>query len=333
MILVTGAAGHIGNVLVRELLTRGKPVRAMLLPGEDRTPLNGLNVEIVEANVLNLPQLTNAFEGVDTVFHLAGLISILPGKDEMVNLVNVEGTRNVIQAARMMGVRRLVYTSSIHALTRLPDDQVIDESTPFDPENSAGEYDRSKAQASLEVLSAARDGLDAVVVCPTGVIGPYDFRLSEMGTLIKDWMANKPSWLIDGAYDFVDVRDVVNGMIAASERGQTGESYILSGEKISIKNLMLIVKELLHLKARPLVVPVWLARIAAEFTPFVYRLTHTKPRFTRYSIITVTGGSNISHAKAARDLNYQPRSLRHSLADTVTWFYENRPLFQHNRKK
>lgn len=333
MILVTGAAGHIGNVLVRELLARGKTVRAMLLPGEDRTPLDGLNVEIVEANVLNVSQLTNAFEGVDTVFHLAGLISILPGKDEMVDRVNVEGTRNVIQAARMMGVRRLVYTSSIHALARLPNDQVIDETAPFDPKNSAGEYDRSKAKASLEVLSAARNGLNAVIVCPTGVIGPYDFRLSELGSLIKDWMANKPSWLIDGAYDFVDVRDVVNGMIAASEHGISGESYILSGEKMTIKNLMLIVKELLHLKPRPLVVPVWLARIAAEFTPQIYRLTHSKPRFTRYSIITVTGGSNISHAKATRDLNYQPRSLRQSLADTVAWFHENRPLFQRVRKQ
>lgn len=331
MILVTGAAGHIGNVLVRELMSRGKPVRAMILPGEDRSPLDGLNVDIAEANILNLPQLMNAFEGVDTVFHLAGMISILPGKDDMVNLVNVEGTRNVVKASQIMGVRRLVYTSSIHALARLPDDQVIDETTPFDPENSAGEYDRSKAQASLEVISAARSGLNAVIVCPTGVIGPFDFRLSEMGALISEWMDNKPSWLINGAYDFVDVRDVVNGMIAASELGQAGESYILSGEKITIKNLMLIVKELLNLKPRPRLIPLWMARLAAEFTPFFYRLTHTKPRFTTYSLKTVTGGSNISHAKAARALNYQPRSLEKSLADTVVWFQENHSLFKTRR--
>ena len=224
MNLVTGATGHIGNVLVRELLKRGQTVRAMIMPGEDTAPLHGLSVELVEGDVLDFCSLMAAFEGVEVVYHLAGLISIMPGKDALVQTVNVLGTRNVIQAARLAGVRRLVYTSSIHAFQRVPHGILIDESIPFDPQHAISAYDHSKAQASLEVLKAVETGLDAVIACPTGVIGPYDFRRSEMGRLIADCLGNKPLFYVDGAYDFVDVRDVAAGLILAGQHGRTGHT-------------------------------------------------------------------------------------------------------------
>jgi dihydroflavonol-4-reductase len=186
MNLVTGATGHIGNVLVRELLGRGEKVRAMIMPGEDISPMRGLDVELFEADVLDFQSLLKAFNGMEVVYHLAGIISILPGKNQLVQVVNVIGTRNVIEAARTTGVRRLVYTSSIHALSRVPHGVLIDESVPFDPEHAISSYDFSKASASLEVLKAVKGGMDAVIACPTGVIGPYDFRRSEMGQLILD---------------------------------------------------------------------------------------------------------------------------------------------------
>ena len=182
MNLVTGATGHIGNVLVRLFNERGERVRAMIMPGEDPAPLNGLDVEIVEADVLDYQSLLKAFDDIDVVYHLAGIISILPGKDHMVQAVNVIGTRNVIQAARSCGVRRLVYTSSIHALKRVPEGILIDETVPFDIEHAISSYDSSKASASLAVLNAVQDGMDAVIVCPTGVIGPYDFRRLRDGS-------------------------------------------------------------------------------------------------------------------------------------------------------
>ena len=184
MNLVTGATGHIGNVLVRLLLERGEKVRAMLMPGEDPSPLQGLEVEIVEADVLDYQSLLKAFDQIDVVYHLAGIISILPGKQPMVQAVNVLGTRNAIQAAQSSGVNRMVYTSSIHALTRVPHGVLIDETVPFDPAHAISSYDASKASASLEVLDACQHGLNAVIVCPTGVIGPFDFRRSELGQTI-----------------------------------------------------------------------------------------------------------------------------------------------------
>jgi dihydroflavonol-4-reductase len=326
MNLVTGATGHIGNVLVRLLFERGEKVRAMLMPGEDPAPLNGLNVEIIEADVLDYQSLLKAFDRMDVVYHLAGIISILPGKNHMLQAVNVIGTRNVIQAARSSGVRRLVYTSSIHALKRVPEGVLIDESVPFDIEHAISSYDSSKASASLEILNAVDHGMDAVIVCPTGVIGPYDFRRSEMGQLILDCVEQKPMLYVDGAYDFVDVRDVAHGLILAGDKGRSGESYILSGERIAVLDIIKIVQEILGTHLFSLKIPFSLARFTANLTPLYYRLTHVKPRFTSYSLATITSNSFISHTKARLELGYLPRPLRESLTDTVKWFLKYKTL-------
>ena len=326
MNLVTGATGHIGNVLVRLLLERGKKVRAMLMPGEDPSPLQGLEVEIVEADVLDYQSLLKAFDHIDVVYHLAGIISILPGKQPMVHAVNVLGTRNVIQAAQSSDVSRMVYTSSIHALTRVPHGVLIDETVPFDPAHAISSYDASKASASLEVLDACQHGLNAVIVCPTGVIGPFDFRRSEMGQLILDCVEQKPMLYVDGAYDFVDVRDVAEGLILAGEKGRCGESYILSGERIEVPDIIKIVQEIMGKRLFSLKIPLQLANLTANITPFYYRLTHNRPRFTSYSLATIASNSVISHAKARLELGYLPRPLRESLQDTVKWFMNNKDL-------
>jgi dihydroflavonol-4-reductase len=244
----------------------------------------------------------------------------------MLQAVNVIGTRNVIQAARSSGVRRLVYTSSIHALRRVPDGILIDESVPFDIEHALSSYDSSKASASLDVLNAVQAGLDAVIVCPTGVIGPYDFRRSELGQLILDCVDLKPMLYVDGAYDFVDVRDVAQGLILAGEKGKCGESYILSGERIEVLDIIRIVQEILGRRLFSLKIPFSLARFTANLTPLYYRLSHGKPRFTSYSLATLQSNSYISHTKAHRELGYLPRPLRESLADTVKWFTKYKRL-------
>ncbi|MDZ4159309.1 MAG: NAD-dependent epimerase/dehydratase family protein, partial [Anaerolineaceae bacterium] len=217
---------------------------------------------------------------------------------------------------------RLVYTSSIHALRREPHGVVITEDVPFDPSNPLGAYDRSKAEASLAVLEAARNGLDAVIVCPTGVIGPHDYRKSEMGQLIAGWMTRKSHLIVDGGYDFVDVRDAAQGLILAMQKGKSGEVYILSGEHIQLARIREIVLEAFGGRSAGLFVPTWVARLAALFSPFYYRITRSQPRFTSYSIETVLSNSLISHAKATRELGYTPRTLQQSIQDTVNWWRE-----------
>lgn len=321
MLLVTGATGHIGNVLVRRLVEGGEKVRALILPGESRAPLEGLDVEAVEGDVLDPPSLLEAFKGIRGVFHLAGIISIMPGTDPLVHNVNVEGTRNVLKAALASGVKKLVHTSSIHAIQRI-DAGIVDERLPYDPANPAGEYDRSKAEATLAVQEAARQGLDAVIVCPTGVIGPYDFRRSMIGEVIRSAARQQPTFYVDGAYDFVDVRDVVAGMLAAFQRGRRGESYILSGRKSSVRYILETVREVTGRRFFQLKVPFDLARFAARFTPWYYRRAKATPVFTPYSLEVLQSSYTVSHAKATRELGYHPRTLYETIADTVSWLFE-----------
>lgn len=323
MVIVTGATGHIGNVLVRELLSRGENVRAVIPPSEDTSPLDGLKAEMVEGDVRQIDSLIQTFKGADVVYHLAGVISILPGKSELLYQVNVAGTRNVVEACLRAGVRRLVYTSSIHAIAEPPHGTVIDETLPFDPDRAIGEYDRSKAQATLEVLQGVKQGLDAVIACPTGVIGPYDYKLSEMGQLFIDFVKKKLKVYIDGAYDYVDVRDVAIGHILACEKGRTGESYILSAERITTEDLMLMIEEITGVRPPHFKMPIWLAKIIVTFTPLYYSLTKTKPRFTKYSIRTLTSNSMISSEKARCELGYSPRPTSESIVDAIQWFREN----------
>jgi len=320
MILVTGATGHIGNVLVRELVRRGQSVRALLLPGEDVTPLEGLPVERAEGDILDPDSLDHALRGVSEVFHLAGLISILPGMRPLLYQVNVLGTDNVLRASLRAGVRRFVYTSSIHAIAPPPPGTLIDEQLPFDPEQTWGDYDRTKAEATLRVRRAAAEGLDAVIVCPTGVIGPHDYRRSEMGQFLIDCARPGPKLYVDGAYDFVDVRDVAEGHILASERGRTGESYILSGSRLTVRRIIALVERVTGVVGPHLRLPFWLASLAARFTPLYYRLTRARPRFTPYSLHTLLSNSWISAAKAQRELGYCSRPAEITISDTLDWF-------------
>jgi len=323
MTLVTGAAGHLGNVLVRELVAHGERVRALALPGEDCTCLAGLGVEIARGNTLDPGSLVPAFAGVESVFHLAGIISILPGRDALMRQVNVIGTANVVRAAREARVRRLVYVSSIHALARPSRGVTIDESAPFDPHNAAGEYDRTKAEASLLVLQEVRRGLDAVIACPTGIIGPYDYRESEMGRLIRGFLKPGLHPIVRGGFDFVDVRDVAHGLVLMRDRGRCGDVYILGSSYISFADLLAEARRGLPGRETRLVVPHFFAKAAAPLIAFANRLAGRDPQFTRYSLDTVAGTTSISHAKASRELAWEPRPILESVADTVRWWREH----------
>jgi dihydroflavonol-4-reductase len=320
MTLVTGATGHIGSVLVRELLSLGERVRALILPGEDCSGMEDLDIERVEGNVLDPVSLAYAMRGVDTVYHLAGIISIMPGKNEVMRTVNVDGTVNVARAAREAGVRRMVYTSSIHALGRPPHGTLIDESIGFDPGNPAGEYDRTKAEASIALLKEVESGLDAVLVCPTGVIGPYDFRRSEMGHLIRSWMKNRPHVFVDGWFDWVDARDIARGLILARRNGKKGEAYILGGQRVHLAELLGMVQSECGMRAPVARIPTGLALFFAPLAALFSRLTGSKPQFTTYSLETVRSNSVISFEKARRELGYSPRPFAETLRDTVMWW-------------
>jgi dihydroflavonol-4-reductase len=328
MIVVTGATGHIGNVLVRRLVEEGKDVRALVPPFEDASPIEGLPVEVRQGDVRDLDSLVEAFQGADVVYHLAGMISIMPGEDPRLYQVNVLGTKNVVEACMRTGVRRLVYVSSIHALKEPPKGTVVDESCPFDPDSVLGYYARTKALATLEVLKGVESGLDAVVVCPTGVVGPYDYRISEVGAMILRFLKRKLAAYVEGAYDFVDVRDVAEGLLLASEYGQRGETYILSGEQITVREMLEVLEKASGVRAPSLKIPKSISRTVGKLAQIYHRLTRTTPIFTSYSIEVLDSNSLVSHEKASRELGFAPRPVRESIADAVGWFRKHARMFR-----
>jgi dihydroflavonol-4-reductase len=321
VVIVTGATGHIGNVLVRELLNEGATVRALVLPGDDKRPLAGLDVDTVYGDITNLESLKSAFSGVDIVFHLAGIVTIMPGMASVLDRVNVGGLRNVIEACRACRVRRLVYTSSIHAVAEPPHGTVIDESQPFDPDYVLGDYARSKARATLLLLDEIdKGGLDAVICCPTGVIGPWDFGISNIGQLIIDFASGYLKSYVSGAYDFVDVRDVARGLVVAAEKGQPGRHYIFSGMQVQVPDLM---KELALDTGYPAPsykIPAFIARAAGVLASVYYRLIRRKPVFTAYSIDVLRSNSLVSSARARQELGFTSRPWQESIRDHIEWF-------------
>lgn len=324
MIVITGATGHLGNVLVRKLINQGKKVRVLILPGEDTVSLEGLEVEKVEGDVRDPDSLRKAFEGADIVYHCAGIISILPGQQKQLYQVNVLGTRNVVNMCLETKVKRLVYTSSIHALSEPAPGIVFDESREFNPENVLGEYSKSKTLGTLEVIRGIKKGLDAVILCPSGIIGPYDYRISEMGKLIVDFIKGKVKACVDGAYDFVDVRDVAEGLILACDKGKKGECYILSGQQISVQQLLKFLEEISGVKAPSFRLSRQVARVAGFFNVFYCNLMKIKPLFTPFSIDVLASNSLVSCQKAQDELGYSSRSIYESIKDTVSWFRQER---------
>lgn len=323
MITVTGATGHIGNVLVKKLLKQGEEVRVLVLPHDDLTPIKGLDVEIVEGDVCDLPSLLPAFKGTRMVYHLAGIITISPGNEDFIYQVNVVGTRNVVDACIQCGVTRLIYTSSVHAFREPPPGVVIDESCTFYTDSLRGVYDRTKAQASMEVIEGVQKGLNAVIVAPSGVVGPCDYRISQLGHMILSFARGDLPGYVEGAYDFVDVRDVAEGMILAAQKGKPGETYILSGERITVDELMLKLQKMTGKKPPRFKVPLWLAKALGRVANIYYGISGAKPLITEYSADVLASNSMISCDKARRDLGYDPRPLEHSIEDSLQWFYEN----------
>ena len=327
MLVVTGATGLLGNALLRGLAAQGAaPVRALVRPTSDLTALAGLDVETVQGDLRDRSSLLAAFAGADVVFHLAGMVSIARGGSPRLWQTNVEGTRNVLAACREAGVRRLVYCSSIHAFVVPSGGACVTETSPIDPGRAQGAYDRTKAEATLLVLGAVRQGLDAVMVFPTGVIGPYDFRPSHTGELVLAAGQGRLGAYVDGAYNFVDVRDVALGLIAAAEKGRSGEGYILAGHNVTVRELLYSVEAVTGTPAPGLRLPFGLVRGLSFLIPAYYWATRQKPLFTTYSLDVISSGCTMTNEKAERELGYHPRPFAETMEDTVRWFRKQRML-------
>ncbi len=318
MILITGATGRIGNVLLRELSKTNNSIRILIRKTSDLSPIKDLKFERIYGDILDYNSVKKAVSGCKSVFHLAGNINISNKNKDLTFETNIKGTKNIIKACEQANVKRLLYTSSIHAFQAPKDGNTISEDTPLcDNDSSRGVYDQSKALATKEIL---RSNLNATIVCPTGVIGPYDFRPSFFGQGMIDSIKNRLKTSVPGAYDYVDVRDVVNGIISAMSKGRKKQLYILGGEKLPMKEYFRCLQEFtgIHgiVKTLKYENAILLGRLLNFFS--------NRSSITPYSIETLMSNSNISHQKATKELGFLPRSVKDSLFDQYNWFKQNK---------
>ena len=289
----------------------------------NRRNIEGLDVEIIPGDVCHPDSLHKAFEGADVVYHLAARISLASNDYPVLEPINVTGVKNVVEACLDCGVRRLVHFSSIHAFIQESVGKPIDETCRLVEPKNCPPYDRTKAAGEKIVYSAIDRGLDAVIISPTAVIGPYDWEPSFLGEALLNLARGKMPALVHGGFDWVDVRDVVAGALAAEKKAPAGAKYLLSGHFASVCDLAVMVEEIMGTPAPKMVMPKWLAFVGAPFMAGFAKMTGNRPLYTSASVRALRSGQDVSHNKAARELGYKPRPLRQTIVDTFEWFHES----------
>lgn len=322
--LVIGLGGHIGSAVAAKLLEAGETVRGLALPREDVTNLYCEHISIVRGDVRNLASLEPLFLGLapedeTVVIHAAGIVSAETTLRKHVIDVNVTGTKNVVELCRRHSVKKLVYVSSVQAIPDFPKGVIVAEIGRFSPEKVSDLYAKTKAEATQIVLDAARDGLDATVVQPSGVINPFDYGRSGVMQMAKSCLDGSLVACLEGGFDFVDVRDVAQGIIAAVERGKSGCCYILSNRYYSVRELVGKFCALSGARKVKGVLPMWLAYLTAPFSALYHLIRNETPAYTAYTLKVLTRNAQFSSAKARRELGYRPRDIAETMRDAAEY--------------
>lgn len=322
--LITGATGHLGVNLIRTLFKNGEEVRAFIHESKGDLEFEGLNVEKVYGDLTDEDSINKAIEGCQRVYHLAAFVSIRSGDRPKLFDVNVLGTRKLMRTARLQNVERVVHCSSLGAVGVNPDG-ASDEEWSVSPYEETTDYEISKAFAELEVYKEIARGLDAVIVNPSGIVGPWDYRPSLVGRTILDYANGKMKAYVDGAFDFVSMKDVVNGHILAMEKGVKGERYLLTGEEVSIGQTLSWLEELTGVKKPSLVIPSGLMQNIALVKDWVERkfFPHVYPRFNYHSIRLLQSGKYGDNSKAINELGLKPTSVKDAYYESYEWFKQN----------
>ena len=319
--LVTGATGYLGTVLVKTLHERGYRVASLAMLGENTDYISEFS-EIVYGDVCDSGSLETIISDCDYVLHLAGIINISSRNRALMHKVNVGGTRNVSSLCAKYGIK-MVYCSSVHALPTLPNEETIVETEVFSPDSVIGAYSKTKAEATRLVLDMSQGDLNAMVAFPSGIVGPFERRLSNIGNLISDFLCGGLKAYIDGKYNFVDVRDVADGLCAMLSHWSKGECYILSGHVITVEEMISAIAKASGMKMLRIKIPFWLAMGTSYFSEVYYAILKRSPLYTRYSLQTLRSNCNFSNKKAMENIGFTSRPIGESLGEMTEWIRDH----------
>lgn len=319
--LITGSSGLVGTNLLRQL-DQENDVKIVALI--NRTPLHykSEKIEEVKCNILDYKTIDDIFSKYNyeekICIHCAGIITIKSKNSSNVSDVNINGTKNIIDACKKYNYK-LIYVSSVDAMEKPTLGKLIVEPTEFNTEKLKGDYSKTKAIATSLVLDSNNNGVQASVVLPSAIIGPYDYNKGHFTNLIEMYVNNKLPAIVKGGYDFVDVRDVVDGIINISKKNKYGECYLLTNKYYTVKELINTLSKVTNKKKVKFTIPTCIIKLLAPMFEWFSNIRKSSPLFTPYSIYVINTNAIFSHNKATKDLDYNPRSLEVTLKDTYEW--------------
>lgn len=319
--IITGAAGFPGNNIVRELQNRPDvELRCLLLPGTSLESLQGLRYSLYYGSVTEPESLKEIFSipsgALLYVIHCAGIVDRKPGYDPKVCAVNVQGTEIVARKTLEAG-GRLIYISSVHAMPPGKGWQPMPPATVFDPDTVIGLYSKAEAEASRRVQALMKQGLDAVIVQPSGLIGPNDYDHTNMSEFFCEAASGKLPACVKAGYSFVDVRDAAQMIVAACTRGVSGQSYLAAGPTVSMMKLAVMAARISHTRPVALELPLDVVLAVTPVTALCYRLSGKKPLFTAFAVQTLESDSNFDVSKSVEDLGFSCRPLKETVTDII----------------
>jgi dihydroflavonol-4-reductase len=308
----------LGNVICRMLVEQGFSVRAFYHTFQES--MADLSLELVQGDILVSEDLDRLIAGCEIVINCAAIISIHGDPSGMVFKTNTQGPANVLEASKRHGVKRLIHISSVHAVMEIPLTLPYDETRPYKT-SSPPAYDFSKAIGEQIMLNGAKEAsLEVVVLRPSCIIGPHDYKPSEMGKALLDFYLQKIPVLPPGGYDFVDVRDVARSVVESIHKGLNGEIYLVSGRYYPLKELAKLIHKVTGKKIPKMVLPFWLLQLAVPFHSVYCRLTGANPQITRESVMALLNGHpHMNSSKAVRQLGHRCRPIEESLRDFYEW--------------
>jgi len=318
--LITGSSGHVGSNLIRELSKQDYKIRCIDFDGDYRA-YEGFNVEVIKGDITNKESLHSVFKNVDIVFHTAALINLDRRYKKQIRQVNVEGTRNVCDAAVKAGVKKLIHFSSVDAFYRFPIEEPLLESRSLIDDPNAVPYDLSKADGQKIVLEFCEKDLDASIIHPTSIVGPNDFKpglpMQEMVNLANGKRKLLPNW----GYNFVDVRDLCITAISAVKLGRTGQNYIVGGEYHLYSYIAELMKQQLGRTVLLTTIPNFVTYLGLPYE-YIKSLITGKPRVLTIDTLHTgkTGNKVVPSTLAREELGHSPRPLEETIYDMVSFF-------------
>ena len=321
---VTGATGFLGSHVARQLLARGADLRLLVRATSRTDNIDDLPAERVVGDLRDSASLQKGMVGCECVFHVAADYRLWARNGHELYDSNVEGTRNVLQAARDAGVPRVIYTSSVATMGFGNNGRLTDESTPVTIANMIGDYKRSKFLAERLVIEAGQAGQNVVMVNPTTPIGERDIKPTPTGRIVVDFLRRKFPAYVDTGLNLVDVVDCAHGHLLAMEKAIPGERYILGSENLTLKQILDKLAAITGLPSPKVKLPYAMAYATGVVDTLVTgTIRKREPRVTLDSVRMGRKKMFVSSAKAQRQLGWNPRPVDDALRRAVEWFQAN----------